>query len=104
MFSLDAQIVSVAVLIVVYMVLFTEKLNRAVVVLLGTSFLILSGILSQETAVAAIDFNTLALLSGMMIVVGIAEKSGMFQYLAISASKFCNASPRGILALLALIF
>ena len=100
---MNAQMISVLVLVVIYVVLFTEKLNRAVVVLLGTSFLILSGILSQETAVAAIDFNTLALLAGMMIVVGIAEKSGMFQYLAISASKVCNASPRGILALMALI-
>ena len=103
MFSSAAQIIAVTVLIVSYLVLFTEKLNRAVTVLLGTAVLIFGGILSQEAAIQAIDFNTLALLSGMMIIVGIAEKSGMFQYLAIAASKLANASPRGILALLALI-
>ena len=103
MFGFNAQIVAVAVLVVTYIILFAEKLNRAVVVLLGTSFLILCGILSQETAIAAIDFNTLALLAGMMIIVGIAEKSGMFQCVAIWASKLVKASPRGILAVLAVI-
>ena len=103
MLGLNAQIIAVAVLIVTYIVLFLEKLNRAVAVLLGTSVLILCGILSQETAVAAIDFNTLALLSGMMIIVGIAEKSGMFQYLAIGATRMVRASPRGILIVLTVI-
>ena len=103
MFGLNEQIVAVAVLVVTYIILFAEKLNRAVAVLLGTAFLILCGILSQETAIAAIDFNTLALLSGMMIIVGISEKSGMFQYVAILASKVVKASPRGILAVLAII-
>lgn len=46
-----------------------------------------AGILTQTTAVAGIDFNTLSLLIGMMIIVGIAEKSGMFQYVAIWATK-----------------
>ena len=103
MFSLNAQIVAVGILIVSYFILFTEKLNRAVVVLLGTSVLILSGILTQESAVAAIDFNTLSLLAGMMIIVGISEKSGMFQYLAIFSSKLVKASPRGILALMSIL-
>ena len=98
MFSSAAQIIAVTVLIVSYLILFTEKLNRAVTVLLGTAVLIFGGILSQEAAIRAVDFNTLALLSGMMIIVGIAEKSGMFQYLAIAASKLVRASPRGILA------
>ena len=103
MFSLNAQIIAVGILIVSYFILFTEKLNRAVVVLLGTSVLILSGILTQEAAVAAIDFNTLSLLAGMMIIVGISEKSGMFQYLAIFSSKLVKASPRGILALMSIL-
>ena len=103
MFSLNAQIISVAVLLVSYIVLFTEKLNRAVVVLLGTSVLIFTGILTQQSAIAAIDFNTLALLAGMMIIVGITEKSGIFQCVAIFSSKIVGASPRGILALMAVL-
>ena len=97
MFLLSAQIFAVLVLVVCYVFLFTEKLNRAVVVLLGASALIFCGILNQEMAVESIDFNTISLLVGMMVIVGIAEKSGMFQGLAILSAKAVKASPRGIL-------
>jgi len=103
MFGFNAQIFALSVLAVSYVFLFTEKLNRAVTVLLGTSLLIFVGILSQETAISAIDFNTLALLIGMMIIVGISEKSGMFQCLAIFSVKIVRASPRGLMIMLALI-
>ncbi len=103
MFWLGPQIIAVFVLIVSYIFLFTEKLNRAVVVLLGTSALILTGILSQQTAIEGIDFNTISLLIGMMVVVGISEKSGMFQALAILSAKAVKASPRGILLMFGIL-
>ena len=83
-FGLDAKILSTTILIISYLILFTEKLNRAVVALFGAVVMILTGVLTQETAIKGIDFNTLALLIGMMIIVGIAEKSGMFQYYSIT--------------------
>ena len=79
-FGFDPKIVSTVILVVSYLILFTEKLNRAVVALLGAVVMIFAGVLTQDGAIAGIDFNTLALLIGMMIIVGIAEKSGMFQY------------------------
>lgn len=82
---------------------FTEKLNRAVVAVTGAAVMIFAGILTQTTAVAGIDFNTLSLLIGMMIIVGIAEKSGMFQYVAIWATKKVKANPRGIMVVLAVV-
>ena len=103
MTQINTQIAAVAVLLISYILLFSEKINRAVTVLLGASVLIFIGILSQETAIASIDFNTLALLIGMMVIVGISEKSGMFQYLAVWSAKIVKASPRGILMMLALI-
>lgn len=51
--------------------------------LLGAAAMIVSGILTQKTALAGIDFNTIGLLVGMMVIVAIAERSGMFQYVAI---------------------
>ena len=102
-FGWDPMILSAAVLIVSYIILFTEKLNRAVVALLGASVMIFSGILSQETAIAGIDFNTLALLIGMMTIVGISEKSGMFQFVAVWAAKKVHANPRGLLVVLSLV-
>ncbi|MBR2299023.1 MAG: ArsB/NhaD family transporter [Alphaproteobacteria bacterium] len=103
MFELNEQILAVGVLIVSYILLFSEKVNRAVTVLLGASALIFIGILSQQEAIAAIDFNTLALLVGMMVIVGISEKSGMFQSLAIYSAKLVKASPRMLLAMLGII-
>ena len=102
-FGWDPMILSAAVLIVSYIILFTEKLNRAVVALLGASVMIFSGILSQETAIAGIDFNTLALLIGMMTIVGISEKSGMFQFVAVWAAKKVHANPRDLLVVLSLV-
>ncbi|MBO4285029.1 MAG: ArsB/NhaD family transporter [Alphaproteobacteria bacterium] len=100
---MNEQILAIGVLIASYVVLFSEKLNRAVAVLLGASVLIFSGVLSHQAAVSSIDFNTIALLIGMMIVVGIAEKSGMFQALAVLSAKAVRANPRGLLIMLALI-
>lgn len=102
-FGMDPMILSSAILIVSYIILFTEKLNRAVVALMGAAVMIFAGILTQETAIKGIDFNTLALLIGMMTIVGISEKSGMFQFVAVWAAKKVKANPRGLLVVLAIV-
>ena len=81
--GMDAKIVAAAIVIMAYAILFTEKINRAVVALLAASIMIFAGILTQATALKGIDFNTLALLIGMMTIVGISEKTGIFQYVAV---------------------
>ena len=91
------------ILILSYLVLFTEKLNRAVTVLLGAGAMILFGILSYAEAIKGIDFNTIALLIGMMIIVGITEKSGAFQFAATFSAKLVKANPRGLLAVLGIV-
>lgn len=85
--GMDAKILATAIVIISYVVLFTEKVNRAIVALLGAAVMIFTGILTQETALQGVDFNTLALLIGMMTIVGISEKSGMFQYVAVWAAQ-----------------
>ena len=102
-FGMNPMFLSTAILIVSYIILFTEKLNRAVVALLGAGVMIFSGILSQETALEGIDFNTLALLIGMMTIVGISEKSGMFQFVAVWAAQKVRANPRGLLIALSAV-
>ena len=68
--GIDAQILAAAIVIIAYAILFTEKINRAVIALLAASVMIFSGILTQSEALKGIDFNTLALLIGMMTIVG----------------------------------
>lgn len=101
--GIDAKLVAAAIVIIAYVILFTEKLNRAVVALLGASIMIFAGILTQSTAINGIDFNTLALLIGMMCIVGISEKTGIFQFVAIWSTKKVRANPRGILIVLAIV-
>ena len=102
-FGLNPQIVATIIVVVCYLILFSEKLNRAVVALLAAAIMIFTGILTQTTALKGIDFNTLALLIGMMTIVGICEKSGMFQYVAFWGVKKVHANPRGLLAVLAIV-
>jgi Na+/H+ antiporter NhaD/arsenite permease-like protein len=101
--GLPAMWVAVSILVLTYATIMTERLNRAIVALLGAILMIATGILSQARAIAGIDFNTLGLLTGMMVIVSISRKSGIFEYLAIWAAKFAKGSPTGILALLALV-
>ena len=102
-FGLNPMVLSTAILAVSYLILFTEKLNRAVIALLGACVMIFSGILTQETALKGIDFNTLALLIGMMTIVGISEKSGMFQFVAVWAAQKVRANPRGLMIALSAV-
>lgn len=101
--GIDPLWIATGILIAVYAVLITEKINRAILAMLGASLMVLFGILNQEQAVAGVDANTLALLIGMMVIVGITSKCGLFQYVAIKAAKVVNANPTGILIMLTLI-
>ncbi len=99
----SAKIVAVSVFAMCYIILFSEKVNRAIVAILGAAVMILTGVLSQTSALEGIDFNTLSLLIGMMIIIGTAEKSGLFEYVAIWSAKKVKANPRGLLIVLAIV-
>ena len=99
-FGLDPMMVSTVILCVTYAVIIWDKLNRAIVALLGASVMIVVGALDQDEALKGIDWNTIGLLTGMMILVSISRRSGMFQYLAIWSAQKAKASPAGILLLL----
>jgi Na+/H+ antiporter NhaD/arsenite permease-like protein len=99
-FGLDAMAVSTALLLVTYAAVIWDKLNRAIVALLGASVMIIVGALDQDEALRGIDWNTIGLLTGMMILVSVSRRSGMFQYLAIWSAQKARANPAGILVLL----
>ncbi|HIJ22317.1 MAG: ArsB/NhaD family transporter [Gammaproteobacteria bacterium] len=102
-FGLDPLWLSTVILILSYGVLLTERFNRTVVALLGGGLVVLSGLISQSQAFAAIDMNTIALLTGMMIIVSITRTSGVFEFVAIWSAKQVNADPLGIMIMLSLV-
>ena len=87
----------------VYGVLIWDKFNRAVVALLGATLLVILGVLNQEKAVEGVDFNTLGLLIGMMIIVAVCGRTGMFQYLAIKSAKVANGNPWRLMVMLGIV-
>jgi len=102
-FGWDPTWVAVSILLLVYGVIMAEKFNRAVLSLLGAGIMILCGVLNQHQAVAGVDFNTIGLLTGMMVIVAISQKTGMFQYVAIKAAKAVKGDPWGILVMLSIV-
>src|ERR1700676_4107091 len=102
-FGLSPVWVATALLVLTYVLIITEWLNRSIIALLGGGVMIVSGVLSQDEAIAGIDFNTIALLTGMMVLVSVARRCGMFEYLAIWSAQSVNASPAGVLVLLSIV-
>lgn len=86
-------IVAIGVFIVTYILIMTEKFNRTAVAMVGAFLMVVLNIEGQEDALRYIDFNTIGLLIGMMIIVNIMKKSGIFQYVAIKAAKMSNGDP-----------
>ena len=95
--------VATTILCIAYAFIISERINRAVIALLGAGAMIILGVLNQELAVEGIDFNTIFLLIGMMVIVGIMKGSGVFQYVAILAAKSVKGNPRLLLVVLSLI-
>jgi Na+/H+ antiporter NhaD/arsenite permease-like protein len=102
-FGLSPLAVSLAIFVLTYAVIVTEKINRSVVALLGAGLMIFAGVLNQAEAFHGIDLNTISLLTGMMVIVAITQKSGVFQYVAVKAAKVVKADPWGLLVMLSVV-
>ena len=99
-FGLNPMWVSTVILAATYALIMSEKINRAIIALIGASLMIVIGVFSQEEAIKGIDWNTIGLLTGMMILVSVSRRSGMFQYIAVWSAQAAKAHPAGILFLL----
>ncbi len=99
-----AAILAAIIFLVSLALIFTETLNRTIVGVAGAVLMVLLGRIlgfySESDAVAAIDFNTLGLLLGMMILVALLEPTGFFQYLAVWAGRMSKGKPVRLLILL----
>ena len=94
---------AIVIFVAAYALIISEKVHRTIVGIFGAMLMILFGIISQETAIHHIDFNTLGLLMGMMIIVNITSETGLFNFLAIWAAKKVKAKPVALLVALSII-
>jgi Na+/H+ antiporter NhaD/arsenite permease-like protein len=92
-----SQIVASTIFLITLVIILTERIHRTTAAGLGAAAMIIVGIemdfYSQEEALRAIDFNTLGLLLGMMILVRLLEETGFFQFVAILTGKRSGGSP-----------
>jgi Na+/H+ antiporter NhaD/arsenite permease-like protein len=102
-----AAIASSLIFLASLWLIFSEKLNRTITAIAGAVLIVglgkLLGFYSEAKALAAIDFNTLGLLLGMMILVAMLEPTGFFEYLGVLAARSSRGQPIRLLVLLGII-
>ncbi|MBI5287070.1 MAG: ArsB/NhaD family transporter [Deltaproteobacteria bacterium] len=96
-------VIATLIFLTLYGILILDRFNRAVVSLLGATLVVFFGVLDQEKAIEGIDFNTIGLLVGMMVIVAVAQKTGMFQFLAIKSAKLAKGKPWGVMIMLGVV-
>ena len=100
---INSAVLAGVIFILMYAFIVSEKIHRTIIAMIGAILMIFLGVIEQEVAIHHIDFNTLGLLIGMMIIVGITGQTGLFNYVAIWAAKKAEASPMKILIYLSLL-
>nr|WP_057977061.1 ArsB/NhaD family transporter [Caloramator mitchellensis] len=93
------QLISIGVFVATFIIIVTEKINRTVAAMVGAMILLVVKIIDQGEATRFIDYTTVGVLVGMMIIVSIIKRTGLFQYLAIKAAKMVKGDPMKIIVL-----
>ena len=94
---------AVAVFVAVLVLFATEKIHRTPAALMGAVLMVVAGAVGQEEAIEAVNWETLGLLIGMMILVGILRGTGLFGYLAIKSAQLAGGRPGRILVYLGVV-
>ncbi len=92
---------AIAIFAVALVAIATERIDRTKVALLGAGLVVVTHTLEQEQAIEAIDFNTIGLLAGMMLMVRLTETTGVYTYLAIKAGQLSRGRPLAVVLALA---
>ncbi|MBR1425682.1 ArsB/NhaD family transporter [bacterium] len=109
----NAMLISGLILVIAYIFIASEKIQKSVVALAGASLTMLLGLIPFESGInpetnafvkgifAHIDFQVIFLLIGMMIIVHISSRSGVFKWMALELLKATKGHPKTVLFALA---
>ena len=96
-----------AIFVGAYVLIATEWVHRVVVALVGAGLMLLFRFVDAEDAFHStefgIDWNVIFLLFGMMVIVGVLRRTGLFEYLAIWSAKRTGGRPFAVMTFLVLI-
>ena len=90
------MLLSVLIFVAALAVIASDRVHRTKVALLAAALVVLTGVLEQEQAIESVDFNTIGLLAGMMVVVRQTEKTGLYDYIAVRAGQISGGTPFGL--------
>ncbi len=99
----QSQIISIVVFLAVIALIVWNKIHEAVIAVAGSVALLLLHILDVETAASYIDYNTIGVLVGMMLLVNVIKHSGMFEYIAIKTAKIAKGDPWRIMMMFIIV-
>jgi len=96
-------LVAIAIFVVALVALALDWAHRTKIALGGAAAMVVVGVLDQDQAVDAIDWPTLGLLAGMMVIVALTEPTGFFTYVALKATQISRGHPVALVLLLSLM-
>lgn len=97
------QIIAVAIFLLILAGIISEKFDITVLALTGAAAMVAFKIIPLNKVMSYVDFDTIAVLLGMMIIVAIFRKTGFFEYIAIYTAKICKGDSLKILFALGFI-
>lgn len=90
-------ITALLIFVITFFFILTERIHRTVIGLFGAMTMVIAGMVLDfyhpHEVVEVVDFNTLGLLFGMMLMVSMLEKTGFFQFMGIWTAKKTKGSP-----------
>ena len=102
-----SSLIAITVFVVAYLFIATEKIPKMIAALAGAAVILALGVTGSEDAFyshdTGVDWDVIFLLLGMMIIVSVLRKTGVFEYVAIWAAKRAKGSPLRVMILLTLI-
>lgn len=97
------EIISIVIFLLVMAAIVSEKVHRAAASLAGAVILLVTHVLTVDSAIEHVDVNTIGVLVGMMLFVAVVKNSGLFEYIAIKSAKLTHGKPWAIMAVFAII-
>jgi Na+/H+ antiporter NhaD/arsenite permease-like protein len=92
--------IAAGIFLVTYAFIVSDRIHRTIAALLGGLTIIIIGVLDQDQAFHAIDWNVIFLLAGMMMIANVLRETGLFQWIAIQSVRLGKGSPYRIMVIL----
>ena len=97
------EIISIVIFLLVMVAIVSEKVHRAAASLAGAVILLVTHVLTVDSAIEHVDVNTIGVLVGKMLFVAVVKNSGLFEYIAIKSAKLTHGKPWAIMAVFTII-